>query len=250
MKIGNILSKTKKIDFEDEEPIRGLKDRYLHSERRFFHGGVRYVADSLDCHASPGTLEMSLVRLAGLLKGNGGNNRLLNLGGGTGQTSGILMELGFDVTNVDMETNEENGENIRFDLNGEKDLPFGCGIFDFVFCQEVVEHIENPWRLFRLSNRVLKKNGFFVLTTPNILSAYSRRMFNKTGYFHWFTPKNFSYHINPVPAWEVELIAERTGFLVKEVRGNGEYFLGQKRAFTREEVLDKSECLVFIMAKR
>lgn len=247
--INNILRKTKRLPFEDDDLISLLKKKYPHKESRFYYGNKRYAADALDCHAAPGTLEVSLLLLADMLRKKSGNNRLLNLGGGTGHVSGMLQDIGFDVVNSDIGIEKEDERNVRFDLNGDGQFPFASETFDFIMCQEVIEHIENPWKLLRTANRVLKKGGFLFLTTPNILSQRSKKIFNKTGYFHWFTPKNLAYHINPLPHWEIEHIAGKTGFALKELRGNAEYFFGRGEGFPRSVIIAKSECLIFIMAK-
>ncbi|MFZ3071952.1 MAG: class I SAM-dependent methyltransferase [Thermodesulfobacteriota bacterium] len=247
--IRDIIGKIKKVSFEDDDLISLLKKKYPHKERRFYYGNKRYAADTLDCHAAPGTVEVSLLLLADMLQKNSGNNKMLNLGGGTGHVSGILQELGFDVVNSDIGIEKEDKRNVRFDLNGDSQLPFASETFDFIMCQEVIEHIENPWKLFRTANRVLKKGGFLFLTTPNILSERSKKIFDKTGYFHWFTPKNLAYHINPMPYWEIEHIAGKTGFALKELRGNAEYFFGKGEGFPKSRIIAKSECLIFIMAK-
>ena len=49
-------------------------------------------------------------------------------------------------------------------------LPFKTASFDYVVCLEGIEHLENPHRLVREMNRVLKLGGKCVLSTPNVLS--------------------------------------------------------------------------------
>jgi SAM-dependent methyltransferase len=49
---------------------------------------------------------------------------------------------------------------------GEK-LPFKSCVFDKVFCSEVIEHIKEPHLLVKEANRVLRKDGFFVISVPN-----------------------------------------------------------------------------------
>jgi SAM-dependent methyltransferase len=46
------------------------------------------------------------------------------------------------------------------------DLPFNDGSFDFVFCTEVLEHVEDDARAFSEISRVLKANGLALLSTP------------------------------------------------------------------------------------
>jgi SAM-dependent methyltransferase len=48
-----------------------------------------------------------------------------------------------------------------------KGLPFDSNKFDYIFCLEVLEHVENPTFLLTQFNRVLKNNGVLLLSTPN-----------------------------------------------------------------------------------
>jgi len=46
-------------------------------------------------------------------------------------------------------------------------LPFKDHVFDEIFCQEVIEHIEKKDNVFKELNRVLKKDGLLILGTPD-----------------------------------------------------------------------------------
>jgi len=48
-----------------------------------------------------------------------------------------------------------------------KGLPFGDGQFDYIFCLEVLEHVENPTFLLNQFERVLKDDGMLLLSVPN-----------------------------------------------------------------------------------
>lgn len=240
----------RRVRAADSAFISEFKHSFDHSEREFVHNGRRYLADSLYCHAVPGTLEICLLELKELRNAvSGSRGRLLNLGGGTGQVTRILEHAGFEVTNTDIEVANENQKNIRFDLNAPAELPFADEFFDFVLCQEVIEHVENPWRLFRLVWRVLRSEGYLLLTTPNIHSTFSKRIFVRSNYFHWFTPDCFAYHINALPVWEIELIAQKTGFRVARLRGNSQYYFPSAGVQPRGAVLADNECLIFVLQK-
>jgi len=47
-------------------------------------------------------------------------------------------------------------------------LPFLNSSFDLVTCSEVLEHIRNPQRALSEMHRVLKQNGFLLLSTPSM----------------------------------------------------------------------------------
>ena len=238
------------IPSSDHEIIKDLKNKFEHSKRSFVFNRIKYYVDCLYCHAMPGTIEKVLLTLDLFLTKNPKCNNLLNLGGGTGQVSSMIRDLGFNVYNLDIDIDVNDVYNKMHDLNAEGDLPYDLSTFDFVLCQEVVEHIENPWKLFRDINRVLKKDGVLILTTPNIQSSYSKNIFLKSdhGNFNWFTSKDLSYHINPLPFWEVELIASKTGFLLDDVYGNGSYYFS--KPLSLKKTLRKNENLIFIYQKK
>jgi 2-polyprenyl-3-methyl-5-hydroxy-6-metoxy-1,4-benzoquinol methylase len=63
---------------------------------------------------------------------------------------------------------------------------------------ELVEHLENPGRLFNLVSESLADDGYFLLTTPNIHSLQCRLKFFLTGDLASFDAKGDPTHIYPV----------------------------------------------------
>ncbi|MFA5023119.1 MAG: class I SAM-dependent methyltransferase [Candidatus Paceibacterota bacterium] len=226
----------------DDILIENIKNKFEHEKRSFFFGWKKHLVDSLYCHASPGVLEETLRLISDTAKASGD---LLNLGGGTGQVSQIFKSLGHEVYNVDLALENTDEKNIRWDLN-QKPYPFADQTFDFIVGQEIIEHLENPWEFFRQAKRILRPNGLFIISTPNILSTRSRLKFLLTGYFPWFTPDCFSYHINPVPYWQIELIARQTGWQIEKTLGNGDYFFPQKRK-SLAKILSRNEEIIIAL---
>lgn len=74
-------------------------------------------------------------------------------------------------------------------------IPFGDAEFDYVFCLELIEHVENPSFLLKEIGRVLKDSGTLLLSAPNPhywLATISNllRMPDTEGHIHSFTPQN------------------------------------------------------------
>ncbi len=70
----------------------------------------------------------------------------------------------------------------------EKSLPYEDGSFDIITSSEVIEHLHSPRNLVRESYRLLKGNGLFILTTPNILNMKSRIRYLTAGFYNLFGP--------------------------------------------------------------
>jgi ubiquinone/menaquinone biosynthesis C-methylase UbiE len=51
-------------------------------------------------------------------------------------------------------------------------LPFRSGVFDVIACFEVIEHVLSPLQLLTECKRVLKDDGFLVLSTPNAVAHF------------------------------------------------------------------------------
>lgn len=53
-------------------------------------------------------------------------------------------------------------------LGNAEEIPYPDGTFDLVFADNVLEHLENPLKVFREVYRVLTVGGVFLLKTPNL----------------------------------------------------------------------------------
>ena len=135
--------------------------------------------------------------------------RHLDLGSGNGE---LIKLIGSQLSTIPSacdytkELMELDGQDVEVcDLNSQK-LPYGDNSFDLITFTEVIEHIEN--HRFTLSEiaRVLKPEGFIILSTPNILNLKSRIRFLLCGFWNLFGPlkigdrklESTGGHINPI----------------------------------------------------
>lgn len=106
---------------------------------------------------------------------------VLDLGCGDGSFSVIIKkELVIDnVYGIDISqeaTQQAIAKGITafsLDIDSE-DLPFENNFFSLVFCGEVIEHVYSPDHLLQEIHRVLKNDGYLIITTPNLASWFNR----------------------------------------------------------------------------
>lgn len=128
------------------------------------------------------------------------DDTVLEVGGGAGEFSQRLRQLGFNVTFVDLSpSNVARAKGLGFeahqlDLNqGLKGLPDSA--YSAVIMLEIIEHIVASEALLREANRVLKSDGVLILSTPNFAYWLNRfrillgNLSHDEGYhFRFFTP--------------------------------------------------------------
>lgn len=99
------------------------------------------------------------------------NKRILEIGAGEG---GVISQLndkniviGSDISESGVDQCNKLGiKCILNDISSEK-LPFNNGTFDYVIMLEVLEHVKSPQIAIEEIQRVLKKNGKLIVSTPN-----------------------------------------------------------------------------------
>lgn len=139
-------------------------------------------------------LESVIAGLAGNKRG-----RVLDLGCGSGDYSKRLKDLGFEVVAADIDRNRfmhNNDIEFRY-CDITKELPFADNQFDYVLLIEVLEHLRNPYAVLSGINRIIKKGGVLILSTPNILSLKSRFRFFFTAAYEYFREPPLDQSKNP-----------------------------------------------------
>lgn len=97
-----------------------------------------------------------------------------------------------------------------FDIDLEKDImPVASSSVDIIIALELIEHFYyDPMFFISEANRVLKKNGQLVLTTPNIASLTSLR-----GLLLHYPPYYYMNYVNDKPLY----ISHRREFTVRDI---------------------------------
>lgn len=150
--------------------------------------------------------------------------KILDAGAGHGAFTQKLHKRGYETAACDLHPELFQVEGVECrpaDLTTQ--LPWDAESFDGVIALEVVEHLDGVFPFFREVHRVLKPGGFFLFTTPNILSLKSRFRFLLSGYFYAFPPLSedarnaITQHINPLSYEFYDFRLRSSGFSVQEV---------------------------------
>lgn len=163
-----------------------------------------------------------------------GRGTVLDAPSGQGALSKDFDALGFKLFLGDIQRENilyRNGRCIQFDLN--KSFPFKDATFDYVVCVEGIEHIENPHHLINEFARLVRRDGYLVITTPNVMTIKSRLKFLFYGYLDFFdyydlllseernkTEVYYQQHINPIFYAEMKFILEKYGFKTCRIETN------------------------------
>lgn len=116
----------------------------------------------------------SHVLLLSELPQSGAGRRVLDVGCADGYLSEILAARGFGVTGVDL-PGTSHGDSFQF-VAGDLDagLPPLDGVFDFILCADVLEHLRDPLGMLRECRRRLAPGGVLLSSLPNSGHAYFR----------------------------------------------------------------------------
>jgi ubiquinone/menaquinone biosynthesis C-methylase UbiE len=110
--------------------------------------------------------------------------RVLDVPTGTGILARRLLKAGFEVSCCDINPSFFSVPELKIEIGDlNQSLPYRDDSFDYLICLEGIEHTENPSNAIREFQRVLKKGGKLILSTPNFLNIERRIHFLFTGNF-------------------------------------------------------------------
>ncbi|MEI8350049.1 MAG: methyltransferase domain-containing protein [Candidatus Omnitrophota bacterium] len=104
--------------------------------------------------------------------------RILDVGCGTGLSSCLLKQNGFEVIGMDIsfclleKTCRQGLESAEYVVADAVDLPFRDASFDVIGSMSCLEHIPDTEQLLEEMMRVLKRRGFMLIMAPNLLSPF------------------------------------------------------------------------------
>ena len=106
--------------------------------------------------------------------------KALDVGCAIGVFTNLLHQKGYEALGID--TNKElltfaknRYPRCTFKLMNALHLDLSPSTFDFVLALELIEHLDNPYKLLKNIHQVLKEDGVILLSTPNRLSLEGAR---------------------------------------------------------------------------
>ena len=152
--------------------------------------------------------------------------KALDLPAGPGRLSLWLKQQGFDVTAADLSPDAFLASEIpvmKVDLDDP--FPIEDGIFDYAFCIEGPEHVENLYHTFREFYRILKPGGKIIISYPNYSNIESRIKMIFYGVLEPVEPLQLSNgkqknngHINRQPVALVKQAMDHAGFSIERIQ--------------------------------
>jgi len=101
--------------------------------------------------------------------------KILDVPCGDGRASYEFQKKGGDVIALDLFPHFIEGANLSAEFADlSETLPVESNSIDYILCQEGIEHIPNQLHVLEEFNRVLKKDGILLITTPNYSHVRAR----------------------------------------------------------------------------
>jgi 2-polyprenyl-3-methyl-5-hydroxy-6-metoxy-1,4-benzoquinol methylase len=128
---------------------------------------------------------------------------ILDIGCADGSLGKIFKKsnqvIGVDISKEDLKKAKKVlDQTFLVDLNSQK-IPLKNQSVDIIICSEVIEHLLPGNKLLSEAKRILKKDGFLIITTPNILYWGHRLNFLK-GQFEYTDQGPFDKtHVHFIP---------------------------------------------------
>jgi SAM-dependent methyltransferase len=102
------------------------------------------------------------------------NDRILDAGCGNGEYSQYLVNSGYrDLFAVDLFDHLDLADPIDYRKASIDDLPYDNSTFDIIFCYSVIFYLDSVEKGINELNRVLKRNGFVLITAHTKYSLYT-----------------------------------------------------------------------------
>ncbi|WP_252247648.1 class I SAM-dependent methyltransferase [Clostridium sp. ZS6] len=162
---------------------------------------MKYTGERLMLDSDEKEIEAEHIHRYNVITKQLKNKIVLDAGCGAGYGSNILAEYCSKVVGVDISTetinwckeNYTERANLEFIEASLADLPFEDGTFDCIVNLEVIEHVtkEIQEAFIKEARRILKPNGFLIISTPNKAEYTDRTGYVNPYHVCEFYPEEF-----------------------------------------------------------
>lgn len=164
--------------------------------------------------------------VAELLMEDADGHVILDVPCGEGAFSKRMLDRGADVFSADCENiiRIPHAQFSLVDMNGR--LPYSDAMFDAVVCIDGIEHIERPFDFIKECQRIIRKGGMLIISTPNLTALRSRWRYLLTGFHQGekspLDESNYTplHHLSLVSFPELRYRLHANGFRVATVSTN------------------------------
>jgi len=231
------------------------KEKKLHPSVQFHED----IANQWEKKYHKHTFNKRLGSLLSLLDGiDLPSSKILDAGCGTGTITKKVVDYGCSAVGVDaspamieraagLSNNYKNSDSISFKLiDTIAELPFEDNSFDGVICSSVLEYTDEPDKIIKEFNRVIKYDGFFLVTVPykaSLLRRLQAGCFRLTKFLRLKPyPVYLLYSRHQFYKQDIITILEKNGFRVTRLKYGG---LGLPDCLNRVPML---ETMIMLLA--
>ena len=161
-----------------------------------------------------------LTHIIGHIKHHKQSGTVLDIGGGFGLLSSMLIDHGFTVDtlepylNADYVKNNEKAHLIKQDIDSY--LNSTGKTYDIIIMLDVLEHLKNPEAVLTNIRSKLNKDGILVLQMPNYKSVMAAICVD----WSWWMIEDHLFHFSPQ---SLHLLLNKTGFNPQEMHTYEEF---------------------------
>ena len=123
-----------------------------------------------DALRAEGSLNVARIKIVSdMISRLGKGLTVLDVGCGDGIVSQPIIKMGNNVASIELPEIASLAHKCRVPLlvaGDAEHLTFASDIFDVILASEVMEHLWNPHNFFDEVNRVLRDNGYLIISTP------------------------------------------------------------------------------------
>ena len=139
--------------------------------------------------------------------------------------AGAKEVVGIDISDKAIAYSKSKHPEFHLAIGHAEELPFHGGAFDMIICSEVLEHVQNPGKVFAEIKRCLKKDGYSLIVVPTETSLFKLLWFVWT---HFGKGRVWRHaHVQEFHGELLDQLVREAGFRVVE---NKVFMLGMLRA--------------------